>query len=269
MAEEAKQDETKPPVEEKPILGSDKGTSNNDPKPPALEGAELEAYNKLDDAGKKAADEKRVAALKSSSEKKPEVPARTKEEQEAYDKLSDADKKKDDEARQKKADSAKDEKKTGAPEKYGDFKMPEGFSISTEDAAGFTGLAREMNLSQDQAQKLVDYEIARVQKEASAWAKSSTDVRAKWVEEIKADKELGGDNLKPNSELAMRTLKKFGSERLLKEVFDSGWGDHPELFRFCVNIGKAVGEDKLIEGSPTSGKDKDPASVMYPNQGKK
>ena len=105
--------EQKPPVDPappkddlgKPMLGRQVEKA---PEVPARSAEEQAAYDKLDDAGKKKADEDRLEAIKSAkTDIKP--PARTPEEQAAYDKMSDEDKKKDDDARLKKAEEeAKD-----------------------------------------------------------------------------------------------------------------------------------------------------------------
>ena len=46
--------------------------------------------------------------------------------------------------------------KQGAPEKYEDFKMPEGTELDAEVSTAFQGVAKELNLSQDQAQGFLD-----------------------------------------------------------------------------------------------------------------
>lgn len=46
--------------------------------------------------------------------------------------------------------------KQGAPEKYEDFKMPEGTELDAEVGAAFQGVAKELNLSQEQAQGFLD-----------------------------------------------------------------------------------------------------------------
>src|SRR6516164_9164013 len=47
----------------------------------------------------------------------------------------------------------------GAPEKYEDFKTPEGFVLDQEAAGEFGALAKKGNLSQSFAQELVDFYI--------------------------------------------------------------------------------------------------------------
>jgi len=162
-------------------------------------------------------------------------------------------------------DSKKDDKAEGAPEKY-DFKTPEGVKLDPESVTEFSSIAKELNLSNEKAQKFVDLATKHTEKvttqikeaQEQQWAKA----RENWVSEIKADKDVGGANFDQSREIALRAVSKFGVPGL-KEVFDSGWGDHPALFRTFVNIGKALSEDRLIDGNePVS--QKSAAEILYP-----
>src|SRR5215469_13319641 len=48
----------------------------------------------------------------------------------------------------------------GAPEKYSDFKVPEGYQLDPEVNTKASDLFKSMGLSQDSAQKLVDFYTA-------------------------------------------------------------------------------------------------------------
>lgn len=168
-------------------------------------------------------------------------------------------------------DKSKDGKAAeGAPEKYTDFKAPDGVVLDKELVGELSTVAKEFNLSQENAQKLADLGIKQAHKiktqieEANdqAWAAARTG----WVSEIKADKEFGGAKLKESTEYAFRAKAKFGDPKL-EELIDSGWGDHPALFRFLAKVGKALGEDKTVEGNQGGGQPT-AAQVLYPNQGK-
>jgi len=58
-----------------------------------------------------------------------------------------------------KGEENKPDKPEGAPEKYEAFKVPEGVTIDETAATEFGALAKELNLTQENAQKLVDYQI--------------------------------------------------------------------------------------------------------------
>ena len=73
------------------------------------------------------------------------------------DKKPDGDQPGDKPENQANADADKDQDKPeGAPEQYAEFALPEGFQVDTAVMDEFKGLAKELNLPQATAQKLVD-----------------------------------------------------------------------------------------------------------------
>lgn len=141
-----------------------------------------------------------------------------------------------------------DDKKpvSAAPEKY-EFTAGEGQELDKEAVAAFEPIARELGLSNEQAQKIVDVygstimpQIAKQQE--AAWQKQVTE----WAETIKADKELGSVESIGNAQKAM---DQFGTPELKQYLNDSGLGNHPELFRIFSRIGKAMSEDGFVSGS--------------------
>lgn len=147
-----------------------------------------------------------------------------------------------------KQEGKKDEKPEGAPEKY-DFKAAEGVDLDTEALKDFEPVARDLNLTNEQAQKLVDAYpkiLAGVQqRQAEAWQKQTED----WAASVKADKEIGGDKLTVNLSAAQRALDQFGGPELKEYLDSTGLGNHPELVKTFVKIGKAMSEDGMVDGS--------------------
>lgn len=165
-------------------------------------------------------------------------------------------------ADEKPAEEAKPE---GAPEKYEDFKLPEGVTVDAAAVESFTPIAKELNLSQEQAQKLVDY-FAKVRgDEVQASVKAVADLRTGWVGTAKADQEIGGAKFTENLSVAKTALDKFGTPQLRDALNQTGLGDHPEVIRFFHRVGRALAEDKVVTGSPGS-QAKTLAERMYPNQ---
>jgi len=166
----------------------------------------------------------------------------------------------------KKADGEKkdDKKPEGAPETYVDFKLPEGVTLDKDDAVEFTALAKEKNLSQEDAQKFVDMAAKNAAKVLANQSKQWADARANWKAELKADPEVGGDKSGDSLKLATKALRWIGDPKL-SEVFDCGWGDHPALFKAFVKVGRALSEDHAIDGVKSEGQPKTFGQVMYPN----
>lgn len=142
----------------------------------------------------------------------------------------------------------KEQKQEGAPEKY-EFQAGEGVELDTEALKDFEPVARDLNLTNEQAQKLVDAYpkiLAGVQqRQAEAWQAQTEQ----WASDVKADKEIGGDKLTANLSAAQRALDLFGTPELKEYLNTTGLGNHPDLVKAFVKIGKAMSEDGMVDGS--------------------
>lgn len=155
----------------------------------------------------------------------------------------------------------KKEPEIKAPEKY-EFNMPDGFEELDQSAIdGFTPIAKELNLTQEQAQKLVDLHASQIKAQQEQFAKQRED----WAKEVKADKEIGGNNLGQNIEHAKKALDKFGSPELVSLLESTGLGNHPDVVKFCVKIGRSFSEDSFVS-SNAGAEEKTAAEVLYPSK---
>ena len=152
------------------------------------------------------------------------------------------------------------DKPEGAPEKY-EFQAAEGVELDTEALKEFEPVARELNLTNEQAQKLVDAYpkiLAGVQqRQAEAWQKTTEQ----WAADVKADKEIGGDKLISNLSAAQRALDQFGTPELKEYLNTTGLGNHPDLVKTFVKIGKAMSEDGMVTGGNEG--QRSAAEVLY------
>lgn len=147
-----------------------------------------------------------------------------------------------------------------APEAYGKFSLPEGFEYDEKLAERFGGVAKDIGLSQEQAQKLVDHYIELTQNSIAAHAAQIESQSEEWRKSAETDKEYGGADFEKNMAFAKAALDDFGSPGLLKCLTDSKLGNHPELIRFCWKVGKALSDDHQPDDTP--GKMVDPNKKM-------
>lgn len=163
------------------------------------------------------------------------------------------------------ADSDGDDNGDGVPKEYEDFKL-EGQEFSEEDQKLFKDLAKDLNLSQEQAQKLVEHEVAAAKQAEDTNLEVWRDTVMEWREASRKDKEYGGTKFDENLAVAKKAVEKFGSKELLTALTDYGMGNHPEFIRFFYRVGKAIAEDKMFSGPGGERTPSDPASILYPNQ---
>lgn len=157
----------------------------------------------------------------------------------------------------------KGQAKTGAPESYEAFKLPEGVQMDEAGIKSFTEFAKSMDLTQEAAQTFIEKLGPAMQARQMAVIETT---RAGWLETLKTDKELGGDKFDESLTLADRGLKAVGSEALNKLLTESGLNKHPEIVRAFVKVGKEVSEDgKFVSGGAASAKTLTTAQRMFPN----
>lgn len=144
------------------------------------------------------------------------------------------------------------------PESY-ELTMPEGVELDSVAADEFKAIAKELKLDQVGAQKVADVGAKMAQRQAE----KHTELVKSWVESVKADKDLGGDKLQENLAVAKKALDTFGTPELRDVLNATGLGNHPEVIRAFYRAGKAISEDRFVQGAPVSAAT-DPAKKLFP-----
>lgn len=158
-----------------------------------------------------------------------------------------------------------DAKPQGAPEEYADFSLPDGYTLDAELGGELKTIAKELNLTQEQAQKLADLGAKQSQKFQSAQAEQLKAAKETWAGEAKADKEFGGDKFGENIAVAKKALDTFGNDALKTMLNETGLGNHPEVIRFFVKAGQSISEDRFVAGDRAAHSNADTARVLYGN----
>jgi hypothetical protein len=161
-------------------------------------------------------------------------------------------------------DGQADEASEGAPEAYADFTLPEGMEVDKELLEEFNPIAKDLNLTQEQAQSLVDLQTKQMQKFSEAQQEAWQSVLTEWNETAKNDQEIGGAEYNAKVATAKKALDEFGTPELLEALDATGVGNHPELIRVFYRIGKLV-EDDTINFGKASAPTKTAAQILYPN----
>jgi len=151
------------------------------------------------------------------------------------------------------------------PEKY-DLKLPENSPLDKSVVDRIAAEAKKHGLSQEHAQSLLERENYAVSSHMNAQQEHLKAQANAWVEEVKSDTDIGGDNFQANTELAKRVVSRFGTEAFAKTLNETGLGNHPELVRTFVKIGKAMSEDQLVlPGSQNAPVKKSIEDTLYDN----
>jgi hypothetical protein len=168
-----------------------------------------------------------------------------------------------------KTDDAAAKTDEAAKEVVYEFKLPEGVDLKGEALDELKATAKELGLTQEQAQRVADLGAKQAQGFAAQLVEQQKTMTAEWAEQTTTDKEIGGDKLSENLGVAKKALDTFGSPALKTLLNQSGLGNHPEVVRFMVKAGKAISEDgRLVTGAAAQA---DRANTpienrLYPNQ---
>lgn len=166
---------------------------------------------------------------------------------------------------------------TGAPEAYAAFKAPEGFEIDAKALETATPIFKDLNLSQDQAQRLVDFYAEQSKQAYNEPMRLYEETRAGWRNEIvKGPLGNGTDNLsdttKQNIAAAINSLPADLQAPFKDAMNLTGAGDNPAYVRALNAWGARFREGTHVAGAapaPTGqaapGAAKSAAQLLYPN----
>ncbi len=169
---------------------------------------------------------------------------------------------------------------TGAPESYTDYTVPEGFELDKEVKTEADALFKSLNLSQEQAQSLVDFYTAKTLDAAKQPYEAYKALTDSWRDDALKHPDIGNKIL-PGGEINVRiarALDSIGDTQLAKdfrELMDlTGAGNHQAFIRVIDKLasrgveGTHVGGKGPSEhGQQSSGQARAPtaAEAMYPH----
>lgn len=195
----------------------------------------------------------------------PEVPAKEPAKEPEVEKPApEVPEKKPDDAKDKPADAEKPKDGEGkAPEVY-ELEVPKDSSLPADRIEALKAHAKDKGLSKDQAQELLVRESAAVDSYKQSVVQKMAQNKTQWIEQASKDKEIGGEKFAENVLHAKRALDKYGSANLKQELDSTGLGNHPELLRVFVRIGREMQDDKFIRpGTRAVQKEKSTEELFY------
>ena len=134
----------------------------------------------------------------------------------------------------------------GAPNTYDAFLLPSGVDLDDELDGKFRILAKQMGLSQDDAQKLVDLYVQHLDTLNNRAVQEHVGRITAWQKQSRADREIGGANFSRNMQTAQKAVERFGGDRLADALTETGAASHPEVLRCFYRMGRALSEDGYV-----------------------
>jgi hypothetical protein len=162
----------------------------------------------------------------------------------------------------------------GAPEKY-EFKAPEGFDLDEASINEVTPVFKNLKLSNDEAQSLVDL-YAKISKEAAeAPVKFWKETQQKWLDEVRADPEIGDkiELVKTTVNKALATYLSPTEVANFRHAMNyTGAGNNPTFIRVLYKLTSQLVEGGEVRGggpvevrAPNAASRPSAAEAMFPN----
>ena len=164
------------------------------------------------------------------------------------------------------------------PEKY-EFKPIEGFTLEGETFDKAVGMFKEAGLSQDAAQKFVEFHADALRAATEGPYKLWQDTQDAWLDELRSDPKIGKSI--DNGEVGASVSKMISAlpveqATAFREALNfTGAGNNPAIVRGLYELSRQFSEPGHVQGqspvpskAPGTGRPS-PAAALYPNLVKK
>lgn len=154
------------------------------------------------------------------------------------------------------ATGGEEAKADAPPEPYAlDFGVY-GENVDAGEAQFLSKIAQESGADAASASKLVQdltlYGQVKHEQQVQDWEAAS-----------RADPEFGGEKLGENLAIANRALEAYDPQGEIRAMLtETGYGNHPDIIRFMLAIGRDLSPDRMVGGGHNSGGD---ARTLFPN----
>ena len=141
------------------------------------------------------------------------------------------------------------------------FKFPDGIKVEDTEVAKLKELSKELKLSNEQAQKFVDFTVSQVKFFGKKAEENFKTMRADWLKQTKetyTEEQIGN---------AGKVAREVGGEKFMELLETTGLADNPLVVGFLEKISVNYRNDKTVVGKPNGGEPtrEQILDIMYPN----
>lgn len=147
-----------------------------------------------------------------------------------------------------------------------DLKVGENSALDPKaDVEAVIALAKEQKWAPEVAKKVLEQREAAVKSFVDARLERDRGIMAQWPEQLKNDKEIGGDKLVESLEYSKRLLEKYGDDEIRKGLADSNLGNYPAFVRLTAKIGRVLfAQDKIVTSNQAVAAGDSVENLMFP-----
>lgn len=142
------------------------------------------------------------------------------------------------------------------------FKFPDEIKVVDTEVAKLKELSKELKLSNEQAQKFVDFTVSQVKFFGKKAEENFKTMRADWLKQTKetyTEEQIGN---------AGKVAKEVGGEKFMELLETTGLADNPLVVGFLEKISVNYRNDKTVVGKPNGGEPtrEEILDLMYPDK---
>lgn len=161
----------------------------------------------------------------------------------------------------------------GAPEKYEDFKLPDGYKFDEATGKEVTALFKELNLPQEGAQKLVDFYTSKLRDAVEAPHRAWADLQKEWITDLQDRFGSKANTVRTDINSAITNALPPSLARAFRTALDvTGAGSNPDIFEALAILAKPHLEGKPVPAGKPNGAANEPvkpqtslADAIYPH----
>ena len=147
------------------------------------------------------------------------------------------------------------------PEIEYNFKFPDEIKVVDTEVAKLKELSKELKLSNEQAQKFVDFTVSQVKFFGKKAEENFKTMRADWLKQTKetyTEEQIGN---------AGKVAREVGGQKFMELLETTGLADNPLVVGFLEKISVNYRNDKTVVGKPNGGEPtrEQILDIMYPN----
>lgn len=141
-----------------------------------------------------------------------------------------------------------EQQQQAAPEHYV-LKNANGEDVEPQELEMMSRMFKDVNLSQEQAQKL----YSAYEKEQGSFIEQSqkafNQMRDDWFNQTISDPQIGGQNIGQTKLCIKRVMQQCGNKELSEFLNKTGLGFNPAMVRFMTKVGELLGNDNhFVQG---------------------
>ena len=141
------------------------------------------------------------------------------------------------------------------------FKFPDEIKVVDTEVAKLKELSKELKLSNEQAQKFVDFTVSQVKFFGKKAEQDFKTMRADWLKQTKetyTEEQIGN---------AGKVAREVGGQKFMELLETTGLADNPLVVGFLEKISVNYRNDKTVVGKPNGGEPtrEQILDIVYPN----